>query len=165
MNLDPELLHRGSGPPLATAEDLPGEYAQPDFADLLWANAPLDVRGSLACIRAAEKPVLVEASPLICQQSYCRIRPTFTAGLVTGCQTMWCSEEGAGRCLGPCFRHCWSPELFCLQLWMLFALLNRQGEAGNAQRFAACADADGCNSITLLRQLHLLRVKLELSVV
>lgn len=72
---------------------------------------------------------------------------------------LWIGLRGAVRtelagCLGLCFRHCWCPELFCLQLRVLFALLNRQGEAGKAQRFAACADVDGCNSMTLLSELH-----------
>lgn len=57
-------------------------------------------------------------------------------------------------CLGPCFIYCWSPDPFCWQLQVLFALLNRQGEAGKAQRFAACADVNRCNSMTLLRLLH-----------
>lgn len=55
-------------------------------ADSLWANAPLDVRGRLTCTRAAEKPVLAEASPSICQQSYCGIRPMFSAAALPGPQ-------------------------------------------------------------------------------
>lgn len=62
---------------------------------------------------------------------------------------------------GPWFRQNWSPELFSLQLWLLFfALLNRQGEVENAQGAAAGVDAAGCDPILSLGQLGLLELSL-----
>lgn len=130
-------------------------HGQQLTADSLWANAPLDVHGSLACIRAAEKPVLAEASPSICQQSYCRIRPTFTAATLPGPRA--CDRlSGYMVQLGRSWQVSWP---WCVGLQSssacncgcFFALLDRQGGARKAQQFAACAGVNGCSSMILLQ--------------
>lgn len=135
LKLDPELLHCGSGPSPATAEDLSSKYTQPDFADSPLANdswCPWELCPCWGCGEAGACWSLPIDLLVELLQDLVNVRHNQVFGLITSCQTLWCSEEGAGRCLVPWFSQDWSLELFCLQLWVVLAIVKSQAKAGKA---------------------------------